>query len=294
MGRMILRVTALTLAATLIGLTAWAAVDGEAFRAMFQPVGGRYESSPSTISDGQQDELRLTSAGLLRVQIEGTGAASLGKAEDAAHASGDTGVMSLSVRKDTAAALAGTDADYQPLITDASGRLHVNVGTIVPGVAATSLGKAEDAAHATGDTGVVGLAVRSDTAVSLAGAAGDYIPLIVDASGRLWVNASHPVAATADVNATLAADVDGAVAAAAGLRLMGWAAYETTGAAVASLIIVEGATGAGGTALIPVTLAANESRADWYGPGGIACASGLSIDYLAGTPTIVLYYATQP
>jgi hypothetical protein len=63
---------------------------------------------------------------------------------------------------------------------------------------------------------------------------------------------------------------------------------------VASLIIVEGATGAGGTALIPVTLAANESRADWYGPGGIACAGGLSIDYLAGTPTVVLFYATQP
>ena len=30
------------------------------------------------------------------------------------------------MRQDTAAALAGTDADYQPLITDANGRLHVN------------------------------------------------------------------------------------------------------------------------------------------------------------------------
>jgi hypothetical protein len=35
------------------------------------------------------------------------------------------------VRQDTAAALAGTDADYQPLITDGSGRLHVNVGNTV-------------------------------------------------------------------------------------------------------------------------------------------------------------------
>lgn len=61
----------------------------------------------------------------------GTGASNLGKAEDAAHASGDVGVMALSVRQDTAAALAGTDADYQPLITDASGRLHVNVGNTV-------------------------------------------------------------------------------------------------------------------------------------------------------------------
>lgn len=50
------------------------------------------------------------------------------KAEDAAHSSGDRGIMLLAVRKDTAAALAGTDADYIPLIVDASGRLHVNVG----------------------------------------------------------------------------------------------------------------------------------------------------------------------
>lgn len=56
--------------------------------------------------------------------VPGTGATNLGKAEDAAHTSGDTGVMLLSVRQNTAAALSGTDADYQPLITDTNGRLH--------------------------------------------------------------------------------------------------------------------------------------------------------------------------
>jgi hypothetical protein len=63
--------------------------------------------------------------------VPGTGATNLGKAEDAEHASGDVGVMALTVRQDTAAALGGTDADYQPLITDASGRLHVAVGNTV-------------------------------------------------------------------------------------------------------------------------------------------------------------------
>jgi hypothetical protein len=63
--------------------------------------------------------------------IPGTGATNLGKAEDAAHTTGDVGVMAMSVRQDTAAALSGTDADYQPLITDGSGRLHVNVGNTV-------------------------------------------------------------------------------------------------------------------------------------------------------------------
>jgi hypothetical protein len=55
----------------------------------------------------------------------GTGATNLGKAEDAAHASGDVGVMALTVRTNTAASRAGTDGDYQPLITDTNGRLHI-------------------------------------------------------------------------------------------------------------------------------------------------------------------------
>lgn len=57
--------------------------------------------------------------------VPGTAATNLGKAEDAGHTSGDVGVMALTVRQDTATALGGADADYQPLITDATGRLHV-------------------------------------------------------------------------------------------------------------------------------------------------------------------------
>ena len=56
--------------------------------------------------------------------VPGTGATNLGKAEDAAHASGDTGVMALTVRTNTASSRSGTDGDYQPLITDTNGRLH--------------------------------------------------------------------------------------------------------------------------------------------------------------------------
>ncbi len=60
---------------------------------------------------------------------------------------------------------------------------------VVPGTAATSLGKAEDAAHASGDTGVMALAVRRDTAASGTSADGDYATLNVDANGRLHSNA---------------------------------------------------------------------------------------------------------
>lgn len=64
-----------------------------------------------------------------------------------------------------------------------SGELLVN--GLTPGTGATDLGKAEDAVHASGDTGVMLLAVRKDTAAAVA-ADGDYIPVIVDATGRLW------------------------------------------------------------------------------------------------------------
>lgn len=218
------------LAAVLLvcAVAAIAAVDGEAFRFPFQPVGGRYESSPSTITDGEQDELRLTTAGLLRTSPEGTAAANLGKAEDAAHASADVGVMSLTVRTDTASARGGTDGDYQPLITDSLGRLHVTQGP----------------------------------------------------------------AASVDANATITADVDAAVAASAGLRLVGFSARESAGSpAVATAFIVAGADAdSGDTDLIKIELAANGSITQWFGPGGIDAAAGLSIDHVAGELEIVLFY----
>lgn len=107
----------------------------------------------------------------------GTAATDLGKAEDAAHTSGDTGVMALAVRKNTAAGL-GADGDYVPLIVDENGKLWIHSDVA---------GYAEDAAHVSGDLGTMALAVRADTAAATA-ANGDYVPLLVDASGRLWAS----------------------------------------------------------------------------------------------------------
>lgn len=122
--------------------------------------------------------------------VPGTTATKLGKAEDAVHGSGDVGVMALAVRADTATAT-GADGDYVPLLTDSAGKLHVNVGAVTPGTTALLLGKAEDAAHSSGDVGVMMLAVREAAATDLSAGNtdGDYEPLQVDASGRLHVNA---------------------------------------------------------------------------------------------------------
>ena len=58
------------------------------------------------------------------------------------------------------------------------------------------LEKLEDAGHTSGDRGIMALAVRSATATPLAGANLDYIPIIVDATGRLWVTAIVPACGT--------------------------------------------------------------------------------------------------
>lgn len=59
----------------------------------------------------------------------------------------------------------------------------VTVTSIVPGTGATNLGKAEDAAHTSGDTGVMALGVGNVAQTTLA-ADGDYIPLAVDTKGN--------------------------------------------------------------------------------------------------------------
>lgn len=81
-----------------------------------------------------------------------------------------------------------------PAGTNAIGKLAANSGvdigdvdvtSVTPGTAAGNLGKAEDAAHTSGDTGVMALAVRQDASAALAGTTGDYAPLSVGELGHL-------------------------------------------------------------------------------------------------------------
>jgi hypothetical protein len=75
----------------------------------------------------------------------------------------------------------------------------VDVLSVVPGTTATALGKAEDAGHTTGDTGVMALAVRSDAGATgsptvMADTSLDYIPLATDSANRLYTNAAGSIA----------------------------------------------------------------------------------------------------
>lgn len=202
--------------------------------------------------------------------IPGTTATALGKAEDDASASADTGVVVLTVRQDTPAGSTSLDLDYQPLKTDSVGRVWVNasgaavpvtdnsgsltvdnatlsvvgsgaeatalrvtiasdstgvlsvddnggsltvdgsvsisgtpnvaVTSVVPGTAATNLGKAEDDAAASGDVGVALLTRRQDALVTDTSLDGDYNFGKSTAAGRLYTSATVDAALPAGTN----------------------------------------------------------------------------------------------
>jgi hypothetical protein len=99
------------------------------------------------------------------------------------------------------------------------------------------------------------------------------------------------VAIEYDLNAATAADVDNAVPASTGLRLMGFFARESAGsAAVATFEIVNGEDASAGDGVVPVELSANQSTREWFGPHGIAFPRGISLDHLAGTFDCTILY----
>ncbi|UOF78508.1 glycoprotein repeat domain-containing protein [Caudoviricetes sp.] len=92
------------------------------------------------------------------------------------------------VKASTNAGVMDANTQRVTLATDSTGVIASITTSVVPGTGATHLGKAEDAAHTTGDVGVQALTVRQDTATALAGLSGDYQPPITDATGRLWTH----------------------------------------------------------------------------------------------------------
>lgn len=92
-------------------------------------------------------------------------------------------------------------------------------------------------------------------------------------------------------NANVAADDDATVAADAGLRLLGVSISESAGTpAVCEGKVVNGATGTAAGKVVTFSLAASTSITQWFGPGGIACPLGISIDREAGTFDIAVHY----
>jgi len=84
---------------------------------------------------------------------------------------------------------AGTGVQRVTLASDSTGNIATIGTSVTPGTGATNLGKAEDAAHTSADTGVMVLGVRETTLTDLSAGNtdGDYEPFQVNKSGAVWV-----------------------------------------------------------------------------------------------------------
>lgn len=127
----------------------------------------------------------------------------IAKAEDAAHTTGDKGIMALAVRRDTPTSMVNADGDYIPLTVDSSGRLHVT---------SNDNATAGDVAHDAADSGnPLKIGGKAATSTPSAVSAGDRVNAYFDASGRLIIDSDT-------IRALLPASL-GAKAASAGLAV---------------------------------------------------------------------------
>jgi hypothetical protein len=114
---------------------------------------------------------------------------------------GDVDVLSLPAIPAGTNNIGDVDVLTLPAIPAGTNNIgDVDVLSVVPGTGATALGKAEDDPHASGDVGVLALAVRRDTAAVGSGADGDNSTLNVNASGRLYTSTTIDAAIPAGTN----------------------------------------------------------------------------------------------
>ena len=105
------------------------------------------------------------------------------------------------------------------------------------------------------------------------------------------MNAYRPCTATPVASGT--GDAQG-VAAASGLRLMGYSARESAGSAAAADFNLRHGDGNGDPLLVVGELAANGSDVRWLGPQGLACPDGVWVERVSGSSEFVLYTLATP
>lgn len=143
------------------------------------------------VSANQVGVWGVTASAITATQvIPGTAATHLGKAEDAVHNSGDTGVLALAVANAAGTPLAA-EGDYTPIAVNAAGYLLID--NTIPLL--TQSVYPEDSGHVTTNVGDFILGVRNDTDAGRTNANSDYSPISTDYIGRVKV-AGNLVSAT--------------------------------------------------------------------------------------------------
>lgn len=248
-------ITALQLIDNPVGSLSGGAAGTSSFAA-----GGVYNSTPPTLTTGQQASLQLTSDGSLKVS-GATGTTQY--AEDAVHASGDSMVFVGAIRRDTTpSSSAGTAGDYSAMNVDANGRLYVNATLYnSSGTELTSGDVTEDAAETAGGTGPMVLSVRRDAAASSAGSTGDNATFNTDANGLLWTRQLDPCTAIRPTTLPISAAADAAIITASASNRTyicgGLIAAQGTGETISLWEGTGTACGTGSAALVGSTTEAN-------------------------------------
>jgi hypothetical protein len=148
-------------------------------------------------------------------------------------------------------------------------------------VSAAGVGKAEDAVAASGDTGVMALAIRRDSPTSDA-AAGDYHALHVDSLGRL----RSTVSTAAPSNATTTAYAASLVVKASAGRLFKLSGYNSAGSAQFIQVFNSTTVPANGTApVVLITVPASSNFTIDFGLTGRQFATGISVCNSSTGPT---------
>lgn len=214
---------------------------------------------------------------------------------------GSDGYESVVVTLETAAGVA-----VEPLADGGDVNVAEVGGTAVTTGAGAVTAGTQRITHASDDPAVVSLAVlddwdESDRAkvnpiVGQAGVQGgagtataltQRVALATDANAVSTVGTGIMVAATA-TDAGAGTDDEAITGAAAGLRLMGFSAEET--AAGTATVILHNGTGTGDAVTYTFSLAAGESRGEWFGPDGIASAAGIYLERVTGTTRVVVFH----
>lgn len=122
-----------------------------------------------------------------------------------------TGIATAANQTAANSSLSTIVTDVTPLVTsggggyirqDSTATIAKETGGNLATIAAAI--KAEDAASASGDSGLMLLTVRRDAAATSADTTGDYATLNTDNTGRLWVNVAAVTASTTPVSASTA------------------------------------------------------------------------------------------
>lgn len=177
----------------------------------------------------------------------------------------------------------GTAATVVALLKGIGTRLASIITLLTVG--ASSLTKAEDAAHASGDAGIMALAVRRDTAAASSGTTGDYEPLQTDSTGYLRTTSRIGARVGALSNARTTALAETLLVKASAGTLFGLQGYAAAAGFIQVHADADGTLSGGAQALEVIPVGAGEPFSIDFGLYGLAVATGITIAFSSTGPT---------